>query len=634
MPQSVNPSDKNRRPYAISLDWLSVCCTTTLAFFQKNNIKANTAKMDEAKERLREDTQKIYTPLSHQERAKLKEEIRKDWNEYATGEAEMPEIIQPTGYYIRECGTGTKQWARIAQVYEPNHTLVGTLTWQPRSTAIKSDLAILKLENAILYEADCWERAVAAIVGLGLKFHSISRLDVACDFNEFYGGLTPRNFLDRVSDGTYVKVGLTRAFASMDFGYKVVKKHDDSPGVVANPMSEAEEQFAKNVKGWRKKTTLLPALPFTQQEYVNAIWHFLENAIKGDREYNERLCAALANTIKRVEVLEFTRRCYVIAVNKDLEGTGLPLLEYHPTLFAAKPIKPRVDSLTFGRAGKAIQAIIYNKTRELQEVKMKQYIVDTWQRAGLDVSRDVWRVEIRIQGAGKEFQCLENQELGQLSFVDIALQEQIEHIFSAYAEKYFKFYHWDDKHVKVQNMRRLQLFCFVNAPLIRPKRIKKQCNPTRFTKVIVGQLTKAIGDASDVNSKYYQYILRRARDFYSNMYQLGTYIEELDAKERIANTNFIKIDSPADHNLRLYAGSTDNHRLAAAQANEFWLQKQKSIWARLNEQYEKAKALFTDNGRYVNNSEPIEYYRLDYDYNRCVDAIFTPMCNIRVDCPF
>lgn len=63
---------------------------------------------------------------------------------------------------------------------------------------------------------------------------------------------------------------------------------------------------------------------------------------------------------------------------------------------------PSVNAVTIGSHGSMCQAQVYNKTLELKQhmaadgTYMKQYIYDQWKDAGLDVSKDVWRIELRL----------------------------------------------------------------------------------------------------------------------------------------------------------------------------------------------------------------------------------------------
>lgn len=60
----------------------------------------------------------------------------------------------------------------------------------------------------------------------------------------------------------------------------------------------------------------------------------------------------------------------------------------------------RASSVTWGQRSSDIQVQVYNKSKELREVKMKHHIVDWWKQNGLETEEsDVYRVEIRITNA-------------------------------------------------------------------------------------------------------------------------------------------------------------------------------------------------------------------------------------------
>ena len=52
--------------------------------------------------------------------------------------------------------------------------------------------------------------------------------------------------------------------------------------------------------------------------------------------------------------------------------------------------------LKFSKANSNIQAYLYNKSKELREVKKKNYIIEHWEKNGIDITKDVWRLEFAI----------------------------------------------------------------------------------------------------------------------------------------------------------------------------------------------------------------------------------------------
>ena len=598
---TLRKDDKNIRPYVISVDWLSVSVEVTEAFFSSN-------------------------PVGR--------------------EAQGNVIVQPSGYAIEKKGQGTKQWANIAECFEPDGTLIGTLTWQPRNPAQNQRSGIFKLENSVLYEGEAYERAVAAVIGLGLRYKSLSRLDLACDFNEFYSGLLPQNFIDRAHRGDFIKVGLARAYEHIDFTYHAYERNG-SLQMLTPSMSEAEQDFYQLVISLTTRKKKLPQLEQNTLTHSEAV-ALIAQAETSDTTTCAPLVAAVSLRVPNCNVVELCREAFVIIRNKEIQSTGLAPLEYVPSRPVTSKPKPRHDSLTFGRAGKAVQCIIYNKTRELREVKMKKYIVETWQRAGIDIKRDVWRVEIRIQGAGQELQNLENGTYARLSCNDLEFQSQIEQIYKAYAEKYFKWYTWDEQHVKVQNMQRTQLFCFVDPPIMRPKRIKKAVSPTRSTKMVVNALSRSLYACKD---EFHRHILRKARGYFETMYDLGDYLERLDYEAALGKDRLFAPEPLYERRERLFAGSTDGHRLAAGDHFEMMEKRRMTLkeWAKqlykdaidhLREREEKERERQRVNEdalleNIIKSDDPCPWdsSRIEWAYDSCIESILQPPTDL-IQCPF
>lgn len=63
---------------------------------------------------------------------------------------------------------------------------------------------------------------------------------------------------------------------------------------------------------------------------------------------------------------------------------------------------PAINAVTFGTHNSICQSQVYNKTLELKSNldangnPKKAYIMDAWKDAGLDITQDVWRIELRL----------------------------------------------------------------------------------------------------------------------------------------------------------------------------------------------------------------------------------------------
>lgn len=116
-----------------------------------------------------------------------------------------------------------------------------------------------------------------------------------------------------------------------------------------------------------------------------------------------------------------------------------------------------VNAVTWGSKTGGLQHQIYDKSREMRDVKLKPWIVREWERCGLDITC-VWRCEIRIQKRGKELQLLDSSDLYSLSVDDVKNSEMLLDTFMCYAEKCFNFVKREEKSRK-DRMTRVDLFC-------------------------------------------------------------------------------------------------------------------------------------------------------------------------------
>lgn len=159
---------------------------------------------------------------------------------------------------------------------------------------------------------------------------------------------------------------------------------------------------------------------------------------------------------------------------------------------------PQWTGITWGSKD-YIQTQIYDKTRELKEQKYKPYIVESWQRAGLDVN-DVWRTEMRIMSRGKGIQLLESGDLFALGAYEIANEARVRDLFLSFAERQLRFV-YRDYHAKRQQMRAVNLFDHVSKAevSIKPKICVSQVHSTR-TKSMVVNFLDALREYIDNNA--------------------------------------------------------------------------------------------------------------------------------------
>nr|CRY95353.1 hypothetical protein [uncultured prokaryote] len=160
----------------------------------------------------------------------------------------------------------------------------------------------------------------------------------------------------------------------------------------------------------------------------------------------------------------------------------------------------KFNYIRFGSRKSNVQCYIYNKSKELREIKDKPYIRDVWALNNLIVDKkDVWRVEISIKAQGLK---VLDKETGQMYRIDsdyISRQSNIEAIFYAYADKYLHF-GIKNGQKRAKDYNRLVLIKAEGNVPYRPYNPSTQKNSGRTEKIIIKRLLQASEEYIDMAS--------------------------------------------------------------------------------------------------------------------------------------
>lgn len=163
----------------------------------------------------------------------------------------------------------------------------------------------------------------------------------------------------------------------------------------------------------------------------------------------------------------------------------------------------KFSGIEFGSGKSSKRCYIYDKTRELAEVKDKPWIRQYWQENGLisDEKTHVYRAEISIKCDGMDLLNMSTGELFKLSPEYLRSQPAIEKLFHFYAAKMFRF-HRKGKHTRVRDYDRIELF--ENSPIItcKPKKVCVNADTGRTEKICVSTLSKLSCQYSDLSQEY------------------------------------------------------------------------------------------------------------------------------------
>lgn len=123
------------------------------------------------------------------------------------------------------------------------------------------------------------------------------------------------------------------------------------------------------------------------------------------------------------------------------------------------------DYLKFGSNYSQICSYIYNKSKELNEVKAKQWIYDLWHRCGWDGVAPVWRLEFSLKFQSKRVVSVDSGELSQFSLAELFDPNFRLNLFASLVQSHFSFYTIIDRYrgqQVVTDKVNYQLFDFGN----------------------------------------------------------------------------------------------------------------------------------------------------------------------------
>ena len=136
-----------------------------------------------------------------------------------------------------------------------------------------------------------------------------------------------------------------------------------------------------------------------------------------------------------------------------------------------------------GEKGADVNVYLYDKSLEMQEVKFKHHINEVWKKAGFDVNRKVWRLEVSISGKGKNFLDESSGEIKEILFFKLSDFQFIADVYFSYLKKFFSFKVNDGLKNK-SRMPDVKLFDN-NFEKIRLSKLPKMKDSTRADKVFL-----------------------------------------------------------------------------------------------------------------------------------------------------
>lgn len=150
------------------------------------------------------------------------------------------------------------------------------------------------------------------------------------------------------------------------------------------------------------------------------------------------------------------------------------------------------DYLRFGSRQSGVCVYLYNKTRELISKKDKPYIRDCWKSAGLNIDKDVWRLEFSLSSQGIGLKDIKTTLFDTIFVDDLTTQENIQELCLIYAEKYFRFKRVVPTIQKKQDFPDVELLPHPESPKVKPASIYRKVDTGRTEKAHINYLNQCV----------------------------------------------------------------------------------------------------------------------------------------------
>jgi hypothetical protein len=158
------------------------------------------------------------------------------------------------------------------------------------------------------------------------------------------------------------------------------------------------------------------------------------------------------------------------------------------------------DYLRYGTNNSVCCSYLYNKSKEMNEVKMKSYIFDSWQCSGLDIKKDVWRLEFSLKGNTIKLNDLKTGELIPITLEFISNKDNLKDMYYALQDKYFKF-RYDTGKSNVSREKIIQLL--PPSPLRYQRYIFREAGDgTKSDKIFIKKLENLNNELRAMGSEY------------------------------------------------------------------------------------------------------------------------------------
>jgi len=186
-------------------------------------------------------------------------------------------------------------------------------------------------------------------------------------------------------------------------------------------------------------------------------------------------------------------------IEKFLSGTYLKNGRGKFKTIGSQQQKNEYEYLSFGNLASGKKIYLYNKSKELKEVKMKDHIVQFWNKNGLDTGADVWRLEFSFKGSQNKIVDILTGLISKISWIDLFSIDKLGKILNAAIDQFFSFKINDGTKNKTR-MKYLILFKMIDSGIKLMKLPDKEDN-VKPIKIMLKNLVKEFDRTPDTEYK-------------------------------------------------------------------------------------------------------------------------------------
>ena len=165
---------------------------------------------------------------------------------------------------------------------------------------------------------------------------------------------------------------------------------------------------------------------------------------------------------------------------------------------------------------------LYNKTKEMREVKNKPYIIESWINNDLDITKDVWRLEFSIHLPKFSITDKDTGEISKFDYTKLDSKVYMNTVINALISKYFDF-RYNTNIKDISDMPRVKLFPFPTSYSVAFERNEAKSSTAKDVKFL--SMLQSVNNEVREIRPYLSHNIDELVSYYENTRQLNIKIE-------------------------------------------------------------------------------------------------------------